>query len=364
MKLDTLLVWNRTQDDRGNTITINALREVRRQASIDPQLAAIGDRALAILVPNVSVWQCVQIGVAAMAVPLVTIAILGQGAFLWVYGPYLFLFPLIATAISARRRRRLAPRLTRVFIEEGICAGCGYTLEHLVESDDRMLVCPECSAAWKRDRILRFAPIAKVSKTRTLTSESKHFLRLMTESVQRRGVRDDRDSPRVVMTLRATRRVAAQGDHRERIDQVVEELKPLGRARRIIYAAVLTFMSAMLVFEFMIAVLNGVPPNRGSVLPAIFGLAQLSLAISAFRGDIGRPRETVQQAFITRQLCPCCAADLRDEPPESDGCTVCPGCRAAWRLGEPDREPDPVTPAPTPEPSPSTDATHQTPPSA
>ncbi len=338
MSLSALWNWKRTQDDRGHTIKTNALREVQRQASIDPQLAAISDRALALLMPNYTMWQYVQFGVALMVVPVVSFTILGQSARYWVFIPYMLLFMLVMMTVNVRRYRRVMPKLTRVFIEEGICAGCGYTLEHLVETDDGILVCPECSAAWKRDRVLRFAPIATVSKTRTLRGESAHYLRLMTQSVQRRGIRDDRDSPRLVIALSATRKVHAIGDHRNRLDQVVDALRPLGRSRRALLTVVLAFASAGLLFDLIRGVLWGVPPGLGSAIPAMFGLFQLILAISIHRGDIGRPSEDVWRAFVGHHLCPCCAADLRGRAPESDACTVCPECRSAWKLapGDPD----------------------------
>ncbi len=34
------------------------------------------------------------------------------------------------------------------------------------------------------------------------------------------------------------------------------------------------------------------------------------------------------------RLCLCCGYDLSGSNPASDGCTVCPECGAAWRLGE------------------------------
>ncbi len=360
MKLGALWNWNRTQDDRGQTVEVRAPREVQRQASIDPQLAAISDRTFALLMPNYTLWQFVQFGVVSMAVPVVALTILGQSAIYWIFIPYMLLLTLVMMTYNVRRYRKVVPKLARVFIEEGICAGCGYTLEHLLETDDRMLVCPECSAAWKSDRVLRFAPIATVNRTRTLRGELAHYLRLVTESVQRRGIRDDRDSPRVVIALYAMRKVRATGEHRERLDQVVNALKPAGRPKRALYTVVLTVSSAVLIAPIVMDTLFGAPPGRGSLWPALFGVFQLLLAITIPRSDTGRPCKKVWQAFISHQLCPCCAADLHGRAPEPDGCTVCPGCRAAWRY----REPDAADSGSTPPPAPSAGAACRTPPSA
>ncbi|MEM1165048.1 MAG: hypothetical protein AAGI30_02020 [Planctomycetota bacterium] len=40
-------------------------------------------------------------------------------------------------------------------------------------------------------------------------------------------------------------------------------------------------------------------------------------------------------------MCPACDFDLDELVPEDDGCTVCPECGTAWRVGEMPREPVP-----------------------
>lgn len=38
---------------------------------------------------------------------------------------------------------------------------------------------------------------------------------------------------------------------------------------------------------------------------------------------------------LSHGRCPSCGYDLRPQPAHPDGCTVCPECGAAWRLGQP-----------------------------
>jgi len=51
-------------------------------------------------------------------------------------------------------RRRRWPKVSALFLAQGKCAGCGYGLYGLEPmSDDGCVVCPECGAAWRGDRI-------------------------------------------------------------------------------------------------------------------------------------------------------------------------------------------------------------------
>ena len=53
-----------------------------------------------------------------------------------------------------------------------------------------------------------------------------------------------------------------------------------------------------------------------------------------FRVRIGQPgfEENAREAMLAACLCPSCALELHAGVVESDGCTVCPECGAAWRL--------------------------------
>jgi hypothetical protein len=50
------------------------------------------------------------------------------------------------------RRGRFA-RIAEIFLMQGCCASCGYLLKDLAPEKDGCVVCPECNAAWKKDRI-------------------------------------------------------------------------------------------------------------------------------------------------------------------------------------------------------------------
>lgn len=43
--------------------------------------------------------------------------------------------------------------ISSIHLEQGHCAACAYKLEGLTPEPDGCITCPECSAAWKHDRI-------------------------------------------------------------------------------------------------------------------------------------------------------------------------------------------------------------------
>jgi len=49
-----------------------------------------------------------------------------------------------------------------------------------------------------------------------------------------------------------------------------------------------------------------------------------------------RSSKHARQAMLRAGLCPGCGYQLPDVPPDSEGCTVCPECGAAWKLDDAD----------------------------
>lgn len=52
-----------------------------------------------------------------------------------------------------RIRLARADRIIDIYLADGRCASCGYLLEDLSPAEDGCVVCPECNAAWRLDRI-------------------------------------------------------------------------------------------------------------------------------------------------------------------------------------------------------------------
>jgi hypothetical protein len=50
-------------------------------------------------------------------------------------------------------RQRKFLKIAGIHLRHGQCAACGYPLRDLPVEDDRCIVCPECNAAWRADRV-------------------------------------------------------------------------------------------------------------------------------------------------------------------------------------------------------------------
>ncbi len=50
-------------------------------------------------------------------------------------------------------RQRKFSKIAGIHLLHGKCAACGYELKDLPTEDDACIVCPECNAAWKAERV-------------------------------------------------------------------------------------------------------------------------------------------------------------------------------------------------------------------
>lgn len=63
-------------------------------------------------------------------------------------------------------------------------------------------------------------------------------------------------------------------------------------------------------------------------------LAGAGAAFGGFRLNVRAPNERVVGPGVQElKMCLICGYDLRDVPPAGDGCSVCPECGAAWKVG-------------------------------
>lgn len=307
-------------------------------------------------------WHAVLIGLSVPILMILTEKLFRSQPIWLRMAPVLIWIAFLGMALARFQWRKTMPGLTRILVEEGICAGCTYPLEGLAENADGMLVCPECSAAWRRDRVIRFAPIARNATSRTVRGEVSHFLWQMRKGADRRGIRDDRDSPRAVIAFRTIRKVraAVADDHRARIGAAVKIPRPKGRLMRLAVAGLFILVVVIIIDTIQTSMRMGGRMTLAFIPLAFVALFQLVMIGAILFSDFGRASKIVRREFLKHDLCPCCAADLLGRTPESDGCTTCPDCSAAWRY----REPDPADSAPTPPPFPSAAAVRRTPPSA
>jgi len=67
-------------------------------------------------------------------------------------------------------------------------------------------------------------------------------------------------------------------------------------------------------------------------LSLVFALMFVSVWFTALDSKPGSGKNDIDDHLFRTRCCPACGFDLVPSPVESDGCTVCPECGAAWRL--------------------------------
>jgi len=76
----------------------------------------------------------------------------------WMYWLGWVVVPVVVAMIAwfaflGKIRVSRADRIIGIYLSAGRCASCGYALESLEPEADGCVVCPECHAAWKADRV-------------------------------------------------------------------------------------------------------------------------------------------------------------------------------------------------------------------
>lgn len=213
-------------------------------------------------------------------------------------------------------------RAWRVFaygmLEEGICPACEYNFAGLAGGAAGSVICPECGAAWRAERIVRALP------ERAATT-GEFDLRSRLDSLS--GGWDHRGEATVIQphTLNSAMRWAGEGPQRERLAAVRDAVMARGRAGRIgcgLAAIAAAGAPFVLLREHL-------PP--GAWVFAVTVALVLGPVIwfgSSGRGGVRR----VRRMMLAAGLCPSCGGDLRGVAPGADGCRGCPVCRSAWRL--------------------------------
>lgn len=69
-----------------------------------------------------------------------------------------------------------------------------------------------------------------------------------------------------------------------------------------------------------------------TLFPAVAGVTLVLLILAMWAIEHALARWRLKGALVSAGYCACCLTSMRDQSPQSDGCTVCPECGAAWRL--------------------------------
>jgi hypothetical protein len=287
-----------------------------------------------------AVWQLLrypmQLPTGAQWIPLLFPLLFGWG---WLF-------------ISKRlnREREWVSPIASLLAAHGRCGGCAYRLDEILPEPDGCRVCPECGAAWHKDRHV-FTAQLNAPATSTLSTPPPLANQLQ---------RDIATDPFVAKTL-GSRQSASHPkldddrgvpmDHpwswppkwlgRRSADVVLEaKLRLLARdttakVRRrllrfipilaIIGAAITTPIVTLSADEFSLLPLL--------IVPLIFLI--LAAAVFTVLSDTAIERATRREAVRQLRMCCNCGHALPSDPPKTfDNCTPCTHCGRAWKEAE------------------------------
>lgn len=260
---------------------------------------------------------------------------------------------LIARRGNAKRTHRVGSLLA----SHGLCPTCAYSLADLSPEADGCTVCPECGGAWKRVAIAASGPALPGSPRLTRAGWRRRLPRGLIPDDRRESHPVVRLPPEDLLSLAWTQ--AQRSRLRSALDAA--RLSGLITRRRLaglfIALAVLHLVIAGMACTLVAKVLTDWPVPVGTgirltllVFPmtmVVFPLAQTAFMVLEARKVLG-PRGWLAPikgyACLPRHgFCAACINDLTDLPAEPDGCTICPECGAAWKLGNTPSE-APTTP--------------------
>jgi len=277
------------------------------------QLLVAGAMLLVFIFIMLSIWLGVP-GVFHYGVGLAT------------FGLFLLVFH-----VTARRAHR---EVVGIILADGLCPACAYSLRDVPVEQDGCATCPECGSAWRAEGIRRYIDppdLAAMGHPRL-----GRWLERLGNAGSSRSLKDDQGVVQSMVGVRDLKmaREQATPEPATRLRGALAALRPRGRLRRLAGGGFVLLL-ALAVLPSLgtdpMALLQSGPTGLGLFVFVLFGVV---FAAAIFVSDAGRAPTVVRRVLLEHSLCPGCASDLLDVEPNSDGCTVCPECGAAWKLEE------------------------------
>ncbi len=209
------------------------------------------------------------------------------------------------------------------------CGACGYSLREAVIDPDGCCVCPECGAAWHRDRW-------------TLEHTDLHSSDLLADTAAgRRGPEimsiDDRGVP---LPTRFRSFVAWLREGAAAPDALRADLTATDRAarRRFLRIGITSAGALWLIANVLHVTLRNFHPRDRAFDIVLFAIVTALIAMTplilASRPQLSAAR--CRAIILSHSRCPCCRRELgATDPVAFDGCTPCAHCGRAWRLPTP-----------------------------
>lgn len=206
-----------------------------------------------------------------------------------------------------------------------VCGACGYGLGAIEPEADGIAVCPECGAAWHRDRWTMEGLDARESKDLLKLIEGNPFGKMGTSAIDDRGVPIE---PAQGFYPRWVRGFSVPAEVRK---EVRDQLRQVGAGRVVVFNAIALPLWAGAIALMMLS--NAPLPRDWWGMLVLFtlvtGLLYVLLLYLAVKSAVSSGRIRATALEVGR--CPNCGETLGSGRVEFDGCEVCSKCRRAWK---------------------------------
>lgn len=251
---------------------------------------------------------------------------LGCAVFFGVIGPPVF------RHLARGKEPALPPRLPRLNAWPAAhrrCGACGYDLRQFEPAPDGCAVCPECGAAWHRDRwTLADRDVLDSSSLLAAWSETESAFSFSS---------DDRGVPLDGSILAGSTFSLTHWLNKPRLPQTVQRAalnanRRFAKRRMLVAGSIIAAL--WLTAQVVIALVRD-PDPRDDITVAAFvaiitGLIALTLLWAFAR--MGNSSRRHRAMILSLHRCPNCAGELPAAPIAFDGCVACLKCRRAWKV--------------------------------
>lgn len=328
-----------TLDDRARPVSPVSIAEFVRAGSSEQETGVRTDlgRWLSKIAPRrksmkrSSTHAASWIGGAAVVLFILTTG--GQPRLVRMLGSYAYFFPPVIIAVflalNWRARSRLYLAHPPSLVAQGFCGQCGYSLRDLPPAEDNCIICPECGAAWRKER-LTWAWWSSPREVSRPAPPSRPFRFVFYPRGSEAPDAAGRLVPAITPSMVQDCAESSQGNDGAHWRSIWAELRPIGRLGR----AVTSIVTAATAIVLSLSGALGLWPAltmASIVLGALVSALGVAFAFALWRGDLYMVREDVVRVLTQHELCPSCAQQLT-RVVDDEHVVACSHCGSTWLL--------------------------------
>lgn len=229
------------------------------------------------------------------------------------------------------QRIRTAPvqgNVVRVMLADSLCPSCVYPLAGLDLQAAGTVQCPECSAHWRGERCIRKTDFPE----RTSIPPSRALREKYPYELDGFFLFDDRQQrvPEAKGLFHLAVEAEGDNDRRGRLEAVLRSQTSERPGCLRVGTYFVLFATILALGRYVYTVVQTGQFIAGNQ----FGLLSIAILLAGnfrYLAHLQYVRST-REKVLAQRICPACADFLDWIEPDSDGCTVCQTCGAAWRL--------------------------------